>query len=401
MQKKLGLDVNTGLLNEARQCPSPNFDDRPDSDISLIVIHNISLPPGKYGEDWIDRLFANKLPENAHPFFTEIYELRVSSHILIRRDGEVVQYVPFNKRAWHAGISSFRGREACNDFSIGIELEGTDDEAFTEIQYVQLEHVIKALRAAYPSLKKGYITGHQHIAPERKTDPGAYFNWQQLSASLNEILPADAREFEQHNDIVESVTIIDLLRHGEPVGGRMYRGGGTDHPLSSDGWAQMWSSVASYVSSEGMVPWKSVVSSPMSRCCVFADELSKQYQLPLVIKGDLQEAGYGSWEGRTPDEIEANDYDEYWAFFADPVNNRPSNAEPLAEFTERVSKVLNEVLVEYAGQHVLLVSHLAVTRAIIAEVLSFSLANQQLIDLPFAGMLRLIKDKKGLRILFR
>ena len=141
MREKSSINLQSGLLNEARQCPSPNCDNRPDTDISLIVIHNISLPPGKYGEDWIDRLFTNQLSKSAHQFFAEIHELRVSSHLLIRRDGELVQYVPFHKRAWHAGVSSFGGREVCNDFSIGIELEGTDDEDFTEAQYLQLETV--------------------------------------------------------------------------------------------------------------------------------------------------------------------------------------------------------------------------------------------------------------------
>ncbi len=188
----LSVDTQSGLLNEARQCPSPNFDDRPTDELSLIVIHNISLPPKEYGGDWIDRLFTNCLPKDAHPFFAEIYELRVSSHLLIRRDGEMVQYVPFHKRAWHAGVSSFRGREVCNDFSIGIELEGTDDENFTEQQYIQLEKAINCLQKAYPSLQKGAITGHQHIAPERKTDPGPYFNWQRLSSNLKVTLPADA-----------------------------------------------------------------------------------------------------------------------------------------------------------------------------------------------------------------
>ena len=393
MQDKLSIDVQSGVLNEARQCPSPNCDDRSDTDISLIVIHNISLPPGKYGEDWIDRLFTNQLPKNAHPFFAEIYELRVSSHLLIRRDGELVQYVPFYKRAWHAGVSSFRGRKACNDFSIGIELEGTDDDDFTEAQYLKLEQIIKCLREGYPSLKTGHITGHQHIAPERKTDPGVCFNWERLSANLNENLPADCSD--------DAVTTIDLLRHGEPVGGRMYRGSGTDHPLSDEGCLQMWDSIAPHVLDDDSVPWLAVVSSPMLRCRTFAEAFSEKYKLPLAIKEDFQEAGYGSWEGKTPDEIEASDYDEYWAFFNDPVNCRPQNAEPLEEFTTRVSVVLNEVLETYQGQHILLVSHLAVTRAIMAVVLSLPLAKQQLIDLPFAGMLRLIKDKKGLRILFR
>lgn len=193
MKKKVAINQKHGLLNHARQHPSPNFDERPKKDdITLIVIHNISLPPGKFGENWIDKLFTNQLPKNKHPFFTEIYTLRVSSHLLIRRDGEVVQYVPFHKRAWHAGLSQFKGRKVCNDFSIGIELEGTDDQPFTDIQYTQLEIIIRQLHHAYPSLKKGNITGHEHIAPERKTDPGPFFDWQRLSIALDKDLPANA-----------------------------------------------------------------------------------------------------------------------------------------------------------------------------------------------------------------
>jgi len=193
MQNKQTMTKKSGLLENARQLPSPNFDNRPNqNDINLIVIHNISLPPGKFGDDWIDKLFTNQLPKEAHPFFAEIHTLRVSSHLLIRRDGEIIQYVPFHKRAWHAGISQFQGRKVCNDFSIGIELEGTDDQAFTEIQYKQLETTIKQLQQHYPSLKKGNITGHEHIAPERKTDPGAFFDWQRLSTALDQDLPAIA-----------------------------------------------------------------------------------------------------------------------------------------------------------------------------------------------------------------
>jgi AmpD protein len=193
MQYNPTINQASGLLIDSRQCPSPNCDNRPEkNDISLIIIHNISLPPGKYGEHWIDKLFTNQLPKNAHPFFAEIHTLRVSSHLLIRRDGEIVQYVPFHKRAWHAGISHFQGRKKCNDFSIGIELEGTDEEAFTGIQYTQLEATIKQLQQYYPSLKKENITGHEHIAPKRKTDPGACFDWQRLSYALKETLPAKA-----------------------------------------------------------------------------------------------------------------------------------------------------------------------------------------------------------------
>jgi len=186
-------EIQNGLLSHARINPSPNFDERPDkTDISLIVIHNISLPPNQYGGNGIDQLFTNTLDKNEHPFYQEIYKLRVSSHLLIRRDGEIVQYVPFHKRAWHAGISKFLGRDTCNDFSIGIEMEGSDFEAFTEAQYKSLVHSIENLLAHYPSLSTQAITGHEHIAPGRKTDPGPYFEWEKLSNSLRSSLPAKA-----------------------------------------------------------------------------------------------------------------------------------------------------------------------------------------------------------------
>ncbi len=183
--------INKGFLDNARVCPSPNHDDRPDSDdISLIVIHNISLPPNQFSGVGIDQLFTNTLDKNEHPFYEEIDHLRVSSHLLIRRDGEVVQYVPFEKRAWHAGESRYLGRDVCNDFSIGIEMEGTDFEPFTDIQYQVLETTIKALLESYPTLSKENITGHEHIAPGRKTDPGPYFKWNKLENALGAKLPA-------------------------------------------------------------------------------------------------------------------------------------------------------------------------------------------------------------------
>ena len=179
------IDPDTGWLREARRVPSPNHDERPDSaDITLMVVHGISLPPGEYGGDWIDDLFCNCLDPQAHPYFRELAGLRVSSHLLIRRDGEIVQYVPFGKRAWHAGDSCFDGQTACNDFSIGIELEGQDTEPYTEIQYTQLAAVMQALVAAYPGLSLERVAGHCDIAPGRKTDPGPAFDWQLLQASL-------------------------------------------------------------------------------------------------------------------------------------------------------------------------------------------------------------------------
>jgi AmpD protein len=187
------MAIRSGLLESARNCISPNHDDRPDcDDISLIVIHNISLPPNEYDGKGIDQLFTNTLDKNEHPFYAEIHELRVSSHLLIRRDGEIVQYVPFHKRAWHAGESRFNGRTVCNDFSIGIEMEGSDFEPFTETQYSVLESVIQSLLESYPSISTSAITGHENIAPGRKTDPGPYFEWQRLEHRLRVKLPADA-----------------------------------------------------------------------------------------------------------------------------------------------------------------------------------------------------------------
>jgi len=172
-------------LHEARQVASPNWDERPaGTAIDLIVIHGISLPPGEYGGPWIDALFTNTLDPHAHPYFSEIYQLKVSSHLLIRRDGELVQYVPFHLRAWHAGVSSYEGRERCNDFSVGIELEGTDDDPYEEKQYQRLAEVIAALEQAYPTLSRQRLAGHSDIAPGRKTDPGPVFQWSRLHARL-------------------------------------------------------------------------------------------------------------------------------------------------------------------------------------------------------------------------
>lgn len=191
----MGMSINleTGLLSDARQCPSPNCDDRPENcEPSLVVVHNISLPPGQFGGDAIDQLFTNRLNPEAHEFFAEICHLRVASHLLIRRCGEIVQYVPFHKRAFHAGISSFQGRERCNDFSIGIELEGSDYVVFTEQQYLVLIRVIKILCLYYPELDHKMITGHEHIAPGRKTDPGPFFIWERLTTAFKTELPAQA-----------------------------------------------------------------------------------------------------------------------------------------------------------------------------------------------------------------
>jgi len=186
MPQALGpIDTESGLLRTARQVPSPNCDDRPTGIApDLIVVHGISLPPAQFGGPWIDRLFTNTLPADHHPYFADIAARKVSSHLLIRRDGEVVQYVSFQRRAWHAGVSSYRGREKCNDFSVGIELEGADEVAYEPMQYRALAAATLQLCAAYPSLSLERIAGHSDIAPGRKTDPGPAFDWVRLRALL-------------------------------------------------------------------------------------------------------------------------------------------------------------------------------------------------------------------------
>ena len=175
----------TGLLTGVRQTLSPHRDARPSGvQADLIVVHGISLPPGDYGGPWIEQFFTGNLPATVHPYFAEIAGQRVSAHLLIRRDGEVLQFVPFHARAWHAGVSRHEGREACNDFSIGIELEGTDDSAYTDAQYLQLAATVRALCAAYPALRPERVVGHSDVAPGRKTDPGTAFDWPRLKALL-------------------------------------------------------------------------------------------------------------------------------------------------------------------------------------------------------------------------
>jgi len=179
------VDAATGLLAGVRQVLSPHFDERPAGmQPELLVVHGISLPPGEFGGPWIDRLFTGTLPWDAHPYFKEIEGLRASAHALIRRAGQIVQYVPFSARAWHAGKSAWRGRNACNDFSIGIELEGTDATPYTDAQYAALAALIAALLEAYPSLSAAAIAGHSDIAPGRKTDPGPAFDWPRLRGML-------------------------------------------------------------------------------------------------------------------------------------------------------------------------------------------------------------------------
>ena len=175
----------TGLLVGVRQVLSPHRDERPPGvQPDLIVIHNISLPPDEFGGPWIERLFNGNLPPDLHPYFATIVSMRVSSHVLVRRDGEILQFVPFHERAWHAGISTYEGRSACNDFSIGIELEGTDELPFEGVQYTQAGAVIRALLGAYATLDARRVVGHSDIAPGRKTDPGAAFEWPRLRALL-------------------------------------------------------------------------------------------------------------------------------------------------------------------------------------------------------------------------
>lgn len=171
------FDVD-GWLTVAQHIPSPNCDARPpDSAITLAVIHNISLPPGQYGGNGVIELFTNCLLPHEHPYYRDIHQLRVSAHFFIRRDGALIQFVPCSARAWHAGMSQWRGRECCNDFSIGIELEGSDAEAFTEAQYLTLQKLLTALRTAYPITE---VVGHSDISPGRKTDPGPHFDWERL-----------------------------------------------------------------------------------------------------------------------------------------------------------------------------------------------------------------------------
>tara|TARA_Y100001956_G_scaffold82906_1_gene106664 strand:- start:2462 stop:3007 length:546 start_codon:yes stop_codon:yes gene_type:complete len=174
-----------GWYSKARHVPSPFYDQRSDTeDISLLVVHNISLPPGEFGGPYIEQFFTGKLDPTEHPFFTVIHKMGVSAHCLIRRDGEVVQFVPFTERAWHAGVSSFAGREKCNDYSIGIELEGSDFVAYTDLQYQSLTELTKYIQLTYPKITLPRITGHQFIAPLRKTDPGLVFDWVKYRCSL-------------------------------------------------------------------------------------------------------------------------------------------------------------------------------------------------------------------------
>ena len=189
------IDVPRGVLRSARQVASPNCDDRPEgATIRLLVIHGISLPPGCFGGEEIEQLFTNRLDPAAHPYFQNVYQLQVSAHLLIRRDGEVVQFVPFAKRAWHAGESCYGGANGCNDFSIGIELEGADDISYADAQYAALQRLIPLLREAYPAIGASDIVGHCHIAPGRKTDPGPAFDWARLGLRPGLAIPGSSGE---------------------------------------------------------------------------------------------------------------------------------------------------------------------------------------------------------------
>jgi AmpD protein len=182
-----------GWCGELERIPSPNCDARPQGiAIDLLVIHNISLPPGQFGGGHIAALFTNSLEHAAHPYFEGLRGLKVSAHFLIRRDGATLQFVAAGMRAWHAGLSLFRARERCNDFSIGIELEGTDSEAFTGAQYASLAALTEALAAAYPLRA---VAGHEHVAPGRKTDPGPFFDWFAYRALCLELPHAAALDF--------------------------------------------------------------------------------------------------------------------------------------------------------------------------------------------------------------
>ncbi len=178
------LDSETGWCQDVIHCPSPNCNARPTDEIALLVIHNISLPPGQFGTGKVQEFFTNRLNRDEHPYFASIAALQVSAHFLIERDGQVTQFVSCRERAWHAGVSCFDGREGCNDFSLGIELEGTDELPYSDAQYQALVRLIKALRVEYPQLSGERICGHSDIAPGRKTDPGDSFDWQRLNRAL-------------------------------------------------------------------------------------------------------------------------------------------------------------------------------------------------------------------------
>ncbi len=179
------MKIHNHIITSAKWCPTANFNERPTADISMLVVHNISLPPEQFGGSYIEDFFCNQLDCSVHPYFETIKDLQVSAHLLIRRDGSVVQFVPFDKRAWHAGRSEFKGQTECNDFSIGIELEGSDHINYDKRQYRVLAQVTELLLQTYPAMTPQRIVGHSDIAPGRKTDPGASFDWPKYKKLIN------------------------------------------------------------------------------------------------------------------------------------------------------------------------------------------------------------------------
>ena len=185
MERRSGIDGGHWLIDAVAR-PSPNCNDRPrPEDIALVIVHGITLPPGQFGTGLVERLFLNTLDLTLHPALADLEGVRVSSHLLIDREGAVTQFVPFHRRAWHAGVSSFAGRESCNDFAIGIELEGTDTLPYEEAQYERLAKVLRALLLRYPQLSPSRVVGHSEVAPGRKTDPGPVFDWGRVLASVS------------------------------------------------------------------------------------------------------------------------------------------------------------------------------------------------------------------------
>jgi len=179
------VKIHNHILTSAKWCPTPNYNERPTADIDMLVVHSISLPPEQFGGSYIEDFFCNQLDCTVHPYFKTIKDLQVSAHLLIRRDGSVVQFVPFDKRAWHAGRSEFKGQVECNDFSIGIELEGSDHINYDKPQYEVLAQVTELLLQTYPAMNPERIVGHSDIAPGRKTDPGASFDWPKYKNLIN------------------------------------------------------------------------------------------------------------------------------------------------------------------------------------------------------------------------
>ncbi|WP_406564948.1 1,6-anhydro-N-acetylmuramyl-L-alanine amidase AmpD [Mangrovitalea sediminis] len=193
-EKTSALPVD-GWMGAARKVPSPNFNDRPAGvPVSLLVLHNISLPPAQFEGNAIERFFLNELEPDEHPYFQQIHSLKVSAHFLIRRQGELIQFVSVFDRAWHAGRSSFEGRSECNDFSVGIELEGTDDLPYSDAQYACLVSVTQELMAVFPAITPERIVGHEHVAPGRKTDPGPAFDWSRFLNQLSILKPKGDQE---------------------------------------------------------------------------------------------------------------------------------------------------------------------------------------------------------------